>query len=366
MEKRDYYEVLGLDRSADGAAIKSAYRRCAMQHHPDRNPDDAESEERFKEAAEAYEILSDADRRARYDQFGHAGNRPSAPDGFSGMEDILSHFADMFGGGGGGRQQRRGGDLQTQVKLTFMEAVKGCTKEITFDRNIPCAHCGGSGGRPGSKPSACSTCGGRGQVMQSMGFVRIGSTCPSCRGQGRVIKDKCPECRGGGLERKTEKLTLEVPAGVDEGNTMRVSGRGQAAPGATTGNLYVQFSVTPDPRFEREGDDLVTEVPISFAQAALGASVPVPTLDGEEPIELPAGTQSGTVVTLRGKGVQHVEARGRGDLHAHFHVQVPKKLSEAQRQAVRDLAAAFGGPTASDAAAANPENRGFFGRKKRR
>ncbi len=367
MEKRDYYEVLGIERGSDPTAVKSAYRRCAMQFHPDRNPGDQQAEERFKEAAEAYEVLSNPEKRALYDQYGHAGPRGGGFDGgFSGMDDILSHFADIFGmgfGGGGGRASRRGGDLQTQVELTFMEAVKGCQKEISIERHVPCTHCGGSGARPGSSPAMCGTCGGRGQVMQAMGFVRIASTCPSCRGQGRVVKDKCPECHGGGVERKTEKVTLDIPAGVDDGATMRLAGRGQASPGAASGNLYVQFAVEPDPRWEREGDDLAAEIDVSFPQATLGARVTVPTLEGDESIELPPGTQPGTVATLRGRGVPHLESRGRGDLHVRFQVRVPTQLNEAQRKAVTELAAALG---AAPPAVEETAERGFFGRRKKR
>jgi molecular chaperone DnaJ len=371
MEKRDYYEVLGVERGADASAVKSAYRRCAMQHHPDRNPGDHEAEERFKEAAEAYEVLSNPDKRSLYDQYGHAGPRQAGFGGFEGMDDILSHFADIFGmgfGGGGGRaQQRRGGDLQTQLQLTFMEAMKGCTKEITVERHVPCGHCAGSGAKPGSQPSLCNTCGGRGQVMQSMGFVKIASTCPTCRGQGRVVRDKCPECHGGGVERKSEKITLEIPAGVDDGNTMRVTGRGQASPAGAPGNLYVRFAVEPDPRFEREGDDLLTELAVSYPQAALGARIAVPTIDGDESVDLPAGTQPGSVMVLRGRGAPHVEARGRGDLHVRIQVAVPTKLTDAQKKAVSDLAAVLGTqPMTAPPPKEEQEERGFFGRRKKR
>ncbi|MSP59788.1 MAG: molecular chaperone DnaJ [Myxococcales bacterium] len=361
MDKRDYYEVLGVERGAGDAAIKSAYRRCAMQHHPDRNPGDQQSEERFKEAAEAYGVLSDAEKRALYDQFGHAGPRRSGFEGFSGMEDIFSHFADVFGGGGGRGGQRRGGDLQTRLQLTFQEAVKGCQKEITFDRHVPCSRCSGSGARPGSQPVACPTCGGRGQVMQSMGFVRIASTCPACRGQGRVVKDKCDGCGGGGVERKRETVTIDIPAGVDEGNTMRVPGRGQASAGGPAGHLYVEFSVTADPRFEREGDDLIATVPISYAQAVLGATVAIPTIDGDESLDVEPGTQPGTVRTLRGRGVPHVEARGRGDLHVRLQVVVPKRLDDEQRKLIEQLAALDG---ASDLPEA--DSGGFFRRRKKK
>jgi molecular chaperone DnaJ len=357
MQKRDYYEVLGIERAADPGAIKSAYRRCAMQYHPDRNPGDREAEERFKEAAEAYEILADPEKRALYDRYGHAGPRQAGFEGFSGMDDILSHFADIFGMGfGGGRARTR--EPQIGLRLTFMEAVKGCVKEIEVERNHPCATCDGSGAKPGSRPSVCPTCGGRGQVMQSMGFVRIASGCPSCRGQGRVIRDKCDGCGGHGVVRKAEKMSLEVPAGVDDGDARRVSaGRGQP--------FVIQFAVEPDPRFERDGEDLLTEVPIRFAQAALGAKVAVPTIEGEELVDVPPGTQTGTVKTLRGRGVPRLQGRGRGDLHARFHVVVPTRLSDEQRQAVQQLDAAFAG-AAPGAPEPAEEERGLFGRRKKR
>ncbi len=368
MEKRDYYEVLGVERGADAGAIKSAYRRCAKQYHPDVNPGDKTAEERFKEAAEAYEVLSDPDKRALYDRYGHSGPRQAGFEGFSGVEDIFSHFADIFGFGGGGfggRGQRRGADLQAEVRLSFMEAVKGCKKEISVERKVPCETCAGSGAKPGTRPVTCSMCGGRGQVLQQMGFVRIASTCPSCRGQGQTVRDKCESCGGGGLARKTETLTLEVPAGVEDGMQMQVSGRGQASPGRAPGNLYVQFAVESDPRFEREGDDLHTSVYVTYPQAVLGCEVTVPTIDGDEPVKVPPGTLAGTVHTMRGRGVPHVERRGRGDLHVHVQIAVPMpdKLTDEQRELIARLAESFAGRAhAPEEAAADG---GFFRRRKK-
>jgi molecular chaperone DnaJ len=368
MEKRDYYEVLGVAREADAQSIKSAYRRCAMQFHPDRNPGDKESEERFKEASEAYEVLSDAKKRALYDQYGHAGPRQAGFEGFGGVEDIFSHFADFFGGsfgsafgfggGGGGRAAAR-----VQLRLSFLEAVKGCKKEVTVERQIACDKCGATGGKRGSAPVTCTSCGGRGQVFQSMGFVRIATTCPTCRGRGRVIREKCDECGGVGAVRKKQTLSLDIPAGIDDGRMMQVNA-GNAEP------ILLQFSVEPDPRFEREGDELLAEVNVSFAQAALGARITVPTIDGETEIDMKAGTQPGSVFTLRNQGVPHLESRGRGDLHVRINVVVPARMSDEQRRLIEQLSAHD--PPAGHAAPPEEESpeeaatTGFFRRKKRR
>ena len=343
MEKRDYYEVLGVERNADAGVIKSAYRKKAREHHPDVNGGDKASENAFKEAAEAYEVLSDPEKRDLYDRYGHAGPRQAGFEGFggAGMDDILSHFGDLFGGdffggGGGGRRGSRGADLQTKVELSFLESMKGCKKEITFDRQAPCDHCKGTGAKGGTALDSCKTCGGRGQVVQAMGFMRIASPCPACHGQGKTIKERCDECRGGGVVRKTETLTLDVPAGIDDGRTMRVSGRGQAGNGGV-GNLYIEFSVGKDERFERDGDDLITEVHVSFAEAALGAEVSIPLVEGEHAWKMPHGTQPGSVHTLRGKGAPRLERSGHGDLHARVVVEVPHKLSDEQRKLIDEL-----------------------------
>jgi molecular chaperone DnaJ len=363
MEKRDYYEVLGLSRDAEAGAIKSAYRRCAMQYHPDRNPDDKAAEERFKEAAEAYEVLSDPQKRALYDQYGHQGPRQAGFDGFAGVEDIFSHFADLFGGGfasafgGGGGGRRR--SVRVGVQLSFLEAVKGCKREIPVERAVPCERCNGSGAKRGSSPVTCGSCGGRGQVLQSMGFVRIASTCPTCRGQGRVVRDKCEECRGAGAVRKTQTLQVEVPAGIDNGRVMQASVGGE--------QVLIQFAVAADPRFEREGDDLYCEHRIGYAQAALGATITVPTIESEARIDIAPGTQPGTVVTLRGEGVPHLEARGRGDLHVRLDIAVPRKLSDEARKLVEQLAALE--EAAGHASRTHTEEDtggGFFRRKKKR
>jgi molecular chaperone DnaJ len=377
VEKRDYYEVLGLQRGCEVAEIKKSYRRLAMEHHPDRNPGDHAAEERFKELAEAYQVLSDPEKRELYDRYGHAGPRQAGFQGFSGIEDILSLFADFFGGGfgfaGGGRGrapgQEVGDDLQEQLTLTLREAAKGCQKPLDLTRLVHCQACAGSGGKPGSQPAACGTCGGRGQVAHNQGIFMIATTCPSCRGRGRVVKDKCPECKGGGVERKRESVMVNVPAGIDDGQTLRVPGKGMAGPnGGPPGHLYVTFQVEPDPQFEREGDDLYTEVPLSFAQAALGARVSVPTLDEPIEVDVAAGTQPGTIKVLRGKGMPNVHGRGVGDLAVRLTVAVPRKLSAEQKRAVEELAKVLGPDEAQAASSRGEDDEGFslFRRKKKK
>jgi len=348
IEKRDYYEVLGVERSASVQEIKKAFKRLAMEYHPDRNPGDKAAEERFKEIAEAHEVLSDGEKRGLYDRFGHAGPRQAGFQGFGGVnvEDLFSHFADMFGGsifggfGGRGRGGEHGDDLQTEVSISFLEAARGCQKELELQRLIHCRKCGGSGGKHGSAPSACGTCRGRGQVAMNQGFLTIATTCPTCRGRGSVVRDKCDECRGSGVERSHETISVNVPAGIDDGQTLRVPGKGQAGPnGGPSGHLYVSFSVEPDPRFERSGDDLYTQLPLTFAQAALGARVKVPTLDGEIDVEVAPGTQPGTVQLLRGRGMPNVHGRGVGDLAVRFTISVPRKLNPEQTRLLQSLAA---------------------------
>lgn len=378
-EKRDYYEILGLQRGCDGAEIKKAYRRLAMECHPDHHPGDHTAEERFKELAEAYQVLSDPQKRELYDQYGHAGPRSAGFQGFSGIEDILSQFADFFGGGfggfGGGRQRgaraEAGDDLQQELTITLREAAKGCQKSLELTRLVHCAACSGTGGKPGTQPAPCGTCGGRGQVAHSQGIFMIATTCPTCRGRGRVVKDKCNECKGGGVERKHETVVVNVPAGIDEGQTLRVPGKGMAAPGGgPAGHLYVTFHVEHDAQFERDGDDLYTEVPLTFAQAALGARVAVPTLD--EPIELDiaAGTQPGTIKVLRGRGMPNVHGRGVGDLAVRLTVAVPKKLTAEQRALVEQLGALLDPAESSRAARGSGEEEesafGFFRKRKKK
>jgi molecular chaperone DnaJ len=374
VEKRDYYEILGLERGCEVAEIKRAYRRLAMEHHPDRNPGDHKAEERFKELAEAYQVLSDPEKRQLYDRFGHQGPRQAGFQGFSGIEDILSQFADFFGGGFGGFSGgRRGGveageDLQAELTITLRESAKGCQKPLELQRLVHCATCGGSGAKAGTQPAPCGTCGGRGQVAHNQGIFMIATTCPTCRGRGRVVKDKCADCRGGGVERKKESVMVNVPAGIDDGQTLRVPGKGQAGPsGGPPGHLYVTFHVDADPQFEREGDDLYTEVPLSFAQAALGATVQVPTLDEPVELEVPAGTQPGTVRVLRGRGMPNVHGRGQGDLAVRLTVAVPRGLDAAQRKLVEELGRVLDPPAAASARSDDGESGfGFFRRKKKK
>ena len=361
--KRDYYEVLGLARTAEDPEIKKAYRQKAWENHPDRNPGDKDAEERFKDASEAFEVLSDPEKRRLYDQFGHEGPRGAGFTGFHGVEDIFSHFGDLFGdlfgvgGMGGSFRANRGNDLKVGVELTFAEACSGTTKEVRVRRRVRCEVCGGSGAKPGTSEEVCDTCGGRGQVVHAQGFFMIGTTCPRCRGKGRVIRHQCTECRGEGVVSREERLAVNIPAGVDDGQTLRLSGKGELGPrGGPPGNLYVELAVQPDPRFKRDGADLLTQVELSFSQAALGTTVKVPTIDGETEVAVDPGTQSGEGVVLRGKGVPRVGGRGRGDLLVQFKVIVPKRLTDRQRELLQALAQEAGETI---------EERGFFRRKRR-
>jgi molecular chaperone DnaJ len=370
--KRDYYEILGVGRTADDTELKKAYRRLAMEHHPDRNPGSKEAEEKFKEAAEAYEVLSDPEKRARYDRFGHEGIRQTGFEGFRGVDDIMSHFADLFGGafgdlfGGGGRDPRRarGADLKLDLQLSFAEAVTGISREVKVGRRVPCEVCRGSGAKPGTQPTRCGTCGGRGQVLHQQGFFMIGTTCPTCRGEGVVVAERCPECRGARTREKAETLTINVPAGIDDGQTLRLAGKGEVAPNGQAGNLYVVLHVKPDPRFHRDGEDVLTEVPISYVTASLGGRVSIPTLDegatGTIELDVPPGTQPGDVNVRKGQGIPRLDGYGRGDHVVRFQVVIPKQLSDRAKELLRELAAEAG-ETLNE-----PAKRTLFGRKKRR
>lgn len=344
MAKRDYYEVLGCERNATQAEIKKAYRRLAMKHHPDRNADDAQAELRFKEAKEAYEILSDDQKRAAYDQFGHAGVDPGmASGGFGagGFADIFGDvFGDIFGGarGGGGRQVFRGADLRYDLELTLEQAVFGDEVSLTVPRLTPCETCEGSGAAPGSKPQTCGTCAGQGQVRMQQGFFSVQQACPQCRGRGTVIGDPCNDCRGEGRVHDSRNLSVKIPAGVDTGDRIRLSGEGEAGQnGGPAGDLYVEVQVTPHKIFTREGRHLACEVPVSFAVAALGSSVEIPTLDGEVSLKIPAGTQSGKLFRVRGKGVKPVRGGPVGDLICRVQVETPVKLTERQKALIEEL-----------------------------
>ncbi len=360
-EKRDYYDVLGVSREADAAELKKAYRKLAVELHPDRNPGNPEAEAKFKEASEAYQVLSESDKRGLYDRFGHDGPRGAGfQGGFSNVGDIFSAFGDIFGDMfGGGRGEARGSDLETQVEITLDEAARGLTKEVKVRRHVACHECQGSGAAPGSQPQRCPQCRGRGQVVHSQGFLMISTTCPQCRGQGQVVGSPCPACRGAGVELVEDKLQVQIPPGVEDGSTLRLSGRGEAARrGGGAGNLYVVLRVAEDARFERDGADLHTVVTVTFPQAALGATLQVPTLDGDHDITIAAGAQPGDTVVLRGRGMPRLQGRGAGDLIAHVKLVVPTSLTSDQEQHLRAYAAASGDK-------APPAERGFFKRKKK-
>lgn len=350
-QPRDYYEVLGVSKDVDDAALKKAYRKLALKYHPDRNPDNPEAEDKFKEASEAFQVLSDPQKRQVYDRFGHQGLKGQGVNpGFQDADEVFSQFADMFGdlfgggfGGGrrgGGRRIRRGADLQYALELDFMEAVHGTSKEIEIPRHTACDRCDGSGVEPGTEPETCPTCGGVGEVIQQQMFLRIRTTCPTCRGTGKIIKTPCVQCDGAGRVRATSKLTVTVPAGVDTGLQLRLSGKGdEGDPGAPSGDLYVVLQVKEHDFFRRDGADILCTVPISYPQACLGGEIRVPTVDGEETVKIPPGTPSGKVITLHGKGVKHLGGRrGRGDQHVQVVVSVPKKMSAEEEEVVRKLA----------------------------
>ncbi len=341
MAKRDYYEVLGVSKSASADEIKKAYRRLAMKHHPDRNKDDTGSEGKFKEVKEAYEVLRDSDKRAAYDRFGHDGLRGAGmggPGGFSaeGFSDIFGDvFGDIFGGGSrrGGAQVFRGADLGYELRLDLERAVSGDTVTIEVPSQVTCEVCDGSGAKKGTQPKQCSTCGGAGQVRMQQGFFSIQQTCPACKGAGTMISDPCETCHGRGRVRKTRTLSVKVPAGVDDGDRIRLSGEGEAGRnGGPPGDLYVEIRINPHKIFMRDGADLSCEVPISFSTAALGGDVELPTLEGNVSLKVPAGTQSGKVFRLRGKGVTTVRDPRKGDLFAKVAIETPVNLTNEQKE----------------------------------
>ncbi len=367
---RDLYEVLGVGRDAGEAEIKKAYRRLAMEYHPDRNPGDKKAEDQFKEASNAYKVLSDPEQRSRYDQFGPDGLNGNMA-GFHGVEDIFSAFGDLFSdffGTARGRRQRRGADLQIELQLTFAEAVDGTTKEIEIDRQEACDACAGSGAKPGTGRESCQVCGGKGQVLHAQGFFMIQTTCPNCRGEGTLVRERCTACRGGGTVRRPSKLTVNVPAGVDDGQTLRLAGKGEAVRGGgggPAGHLYVVMHVEQDPRFVREGDDVLTEVPVSYVLAALGGEAEVPTLDdgcrGTTVVDVKAGTQPGDVIVRSGKGIRSVGGRGRGDHVVRFRVEIPSKTTPRERELLREIAQERGEQVSEGKRGSG----GLFGRLKR-
>ncbi|WP_020405523.1 molecular chaperone DnaJ [Hahella ganghwensis] len=346
MSKRDYYEVLGVDKGVDAKEIKKAYRRLAMKYHPDRNPDDATAEEKFKEATEAYGILSDDQKRAAYDQFGHAGVDPNSAGGggFGGggsFSDIFGDvFGDIFGGGGGGGRTRanRGADLRYTLELDLEEAVRGTTVKIRVPSQAECNTCHGSGAEKGSEPETCGTCQGHGQVRMQQGFFSIQQTCPRCRGAGQIIRNPCKSCHGSGYVEEQKTLSVKVPAGVDTGDRIRLTGEGEpGAHGGPAGDLYVQVSVREHKIFTRDGRNLYCEVPISFVDAALGGELEVPTLDGRVKLKIPEETQTGRLFRLRGKGVAPVRGGAAGDLLCRVVVETPVNLTKKQKDLLREF-----------------------------
>jgi molecular chaperone DnaJ len=351
MSKRDYYEVLSVSRTCTEQELKSAYRRLAVKYHPDKNPGDASAEEKFKEAAEAYSVLSDPEQRRRYDRFGHAGVSSSAgagnwgAPGFGGIEDILGDlfgFGDVFGGGRGGARRsaaQRGADLRYDLEISLEEAAQGMTAQLRIPRLETCDTCKGSGAKAGTQPENCSTCAGTGQVRYQQGFFSVARTCHVCRGAGRVIKDPCETCKGVGRVEREKQMEVKIPAGVETGSRLRVSGEGESGmQGGAPGDLYVVIHVAEHDQFERQGSNLYEAVPITFAQAALGADLMVKTLDGEEKLKIPMGTQTGTVFRLRGKGMPALGGRGKGDLFVSVTVMTPTSLTREQRKLLEQLA----------------------------
>src|SRR5262245_17640444 len=346
--KRDYYQVLGVSRGATEEEVKKAYRQLALKWHPDKNPDNRhEAEERFKELSEAYQVLSDGERRSMYDRFGHAAFEQGGPgagfDFTAGFEDIIGDlFGDFFGTGrgrGGRTRARRGQDLRYELEITFEEAAFGCEKTITIPQLAPCHTCEGRGAKPGTSPRTCPQCRGSGQVRFQQGFFSIAKTCGHCNGQGTIIANPCPTCGGSGTERRTHQLSLKIPGGVDTGSRLKLRGEGEAGSGGgPAGDLYVVLQVREHALFVRDGNDIVCEVPISFANAALGTEVDVPTLDGPAKVKVPAGTQSGHVFKLKGRGVPEVNGYGRGDELVRVLVETPRKLSARQRQLLEEFA----------------------------
>lgn len=368
MAKRDYYDVLGVAHGASEADVKKAYRRLAMKHHPDRNPGDAASEEKFKEASEAYEVLSDGEKRERYDRFGHAGVDASGASGFNaqGFSDIGDIFGEVFGdifsGGRGRRASRRGRDMEYTLDLTLEQAVRGDSVEVRVPTLVACDDCRGSGAKPGTSPSSCPECGGRGQVRVSQGFFSLQQTCPRCRGAGRVILDPCGACRGRGRVEQRKTLAVKVPAGVDNGDRIRLSGEGEAgASGAPPGDLYVQMRVADHPIFTRDGTNLYCDVPLSFPDAALGGEIEVPTLDGRVKLKVPAETQTDKLFRLRGRGAPPVRGGPAGDLLCRVVVETPVHLSDQQQDILRQFKASL----EANGGKHSPKKEGWFESVKR-
>jgi molecular chaperone DnaJ len=365
-QERDYYEVLGIERRASSEEITNAYRQLAMRYHPDRNPGNAEAADRFKEAARAFEVLSDPSLRGRYDRYGHAGLQGGTHD-FNDISDIFDAFGELFGGGifgeafGGrrrGTRPRKGKDVFCEIRLSLEEAAEGAVKQVVFTRHETCGDCEGSGARRGTSPEPCDYCGGQGQVIQSAGMFRMQTTCPACRGAGRIVRQKCPACRGQGLVEERVERKVTIPAGVDEDVRVRLAGEGEpGSAGGPPGDCYCVIEVEEHPFLHRHGKDLLCEVPITFSQAALGGTIEVPTLGGTKPLEIPAGTQSDATLRMRGLGMPEVRGRGVGDLVVQIHIEVPKTLSPRAEELLRELAD-------EEQANVSPKRTSFFERLK--
>lgn len=345
---KSYYEILGVSKDASAEAIKKAYRKLAMKHHPDRNQGDSNSEEKFKEAAEAYEVLSDLQKRRIYDTYGKEGLLNSGYSGPGSSEDIFSHINDLFGdlfGFGGGRGRRHdpsapvhGEDLRYDIRISFMEAVHGIHRQVELTKKETCWTCEGSGSRPGHKPQTCPTCQGHGQVMRSQGFFQVTTTCPQCHGQGQIITDPCTDCQGEGLINRSKKVSIRIPAGVDTGSRMRLAGEGEGGRrGGQSGDLYVVIHVDGHEHFQRDGQTIYLRFPVSMVQAALGCEAEVPTIHGSTMLKIPAGTQSGTRFTLRGDGVASLRGGAKGDMVVEAQVKTPTKLTKEQKELLREF-----------------------------
>jgi molecular chaperone DnaJ len=370
MAKRDYYTILGLSRDASEEDIKKSYRKLAMKHHPDRNPEDKGSEEKFKEAKEAYEVLTDARKRAAYDQFGHAGvdgspgfggGRPGGAEGFGGFADAFGDiFGEIFGQqgrGGPGGGVYRGADLRYNLELTLEDAARGTEVKIRIPALEECETCKGSGAKPGTKPVTCTTCGGRGEVRVAQGFFSLQQTCPSCHGTGKMIPDPCVTCHGAGRVKKHKTLSVKIPPGVDTDDRIRLTGEGEAGrSGGPPGDLYVVVSLKPHPVFQRDGADLHCELPIGYATAALGGELEIPTLDGHATIKVPPETQTGQTFRLRNKGIRPVRGSVQGDLYCHLAIETPVKLTARQKELLRE----FEEINQEDPGRHNPRAKGWF------
>jgi len=368
MSKRDFYEVLGVDKNADEREIKKAYRKLAMKYHPDRNSDDPDAEEKFKEASMAYEVLSDKDKRSAYDRMGHAAfENGMGGGGFGGagagnfqdiFGDIFGNFGDIFGQSRGGGRQRRGSDLRYVIELTLEEAVRGCKKEISFTAPAPCETCDGKGAKNASDIQTCSTCNGHGQVRMQQGFFAVQQTCPNCGGSGQEIKNPCNDCHGSGVKEKSRTLEVSIPAGVDDGDRVCLAGEGEAGgSGVQNGDLYVEVRVKEHPVFKRQGADLYMDVPVSITDAALGKEVEIPTLDGKVKIKVAEGTQSGKLLRVRGKGVTPVRTTMKGDLICRIMVETPVNLTREQKDLLRQFQDTLDGDSKHHQ---SPKKKSFF------